>query len=379
MARAVSPCEAALTGRIVPSPSRISRPSEPFSRNAINLLVMSDPSRDPDDAEELAALVSELETTLSDLRVELGEHERADDRDDRGANDRDRRPAADRWDRRGRGRSPPRPPAPGELFRFTSDYTIPTVVAVLEATIETLELLRGVIDLAAPGEAPADRRRGRGSRRTRRDARGLARSVFSDALGEGVTAATDRAATDAADALERLRETLSEADLPEDEGSRDLVADARELSAELERRVRESREVVDRERDRERRAGRGPRADREPRTDHGHDDGPVTIEVGDPDEPGDDGDDASEGDSGDAGRDADNETTDADGGDPHPEVDVDSELESIKRELQDDADDRAADAADADGSDENSVDGDDNGNGADAADGDDSDGSSGRD
>lgn len=340
MARAVPPRETALTGRIVPSPSRIDRPSERFSRNAINLSVMNDSSRDPDDAEELAALVSELETTLSALRAELGEHERADDRDDRAATDRDRRPADGRWNRRERGRSPPRPPAPGELFRFTNDYTIPTVVAVLEATIETLELLRGVIDLASPGEAPARRRRGRGSRRTRRDARGLARSVFSDALGEGVTAATDRAATDAADALERLRETLSEADLPEDEGSRDLVDDARELSAELERRVRESREVVDRERDRER------------RTDRGSDDGPVTIEVGDPDERADDGDDAFEGDPTDGLSDTNDSEPDTDGGDTHPEVDVDSELESIKREMRDGADDdRAGDANDADADD----------------------------
>jgi len=303
---------------------------------------MSDSPRGPDDAEELAALVSELETTLSDLSAEFRERDRADDREERAAGDRSRRSVPGRRSRRDRSRSPPRPPSPGELFRFTSDYTIPTVVAVLEATIESLELLRGVIDLAAPGEAPASRRRGRGSRRTRRDARGLARSVFSDALGEGVSSATDRAATDAADALERLRETLSAADLPEDGGSRDLVDDARELSAELERRVRESREVVDRERDRERRAGR------DPRTDRGSDDGPVTIEVGDPDGRADDGDDASEGDPSDADSDRNDAERDDDADDPRPEVDVDSELESIKREMRDGADDRAGDVEDAD-------------------------------
>ncbi|QZX99505.1 MSCRAMM family adhesin SdrC [Halobaculum rubrum] len=318
---------------------------------------MSHSSRGPDD-EDLAALASELETTLSDLRAELAERERGDDRDERVATEGDRRPTADRRERRDRGRRPPRPPAPGELFRFTSDYTIPTVVAVLEATIEALELLRGVIDLAAPGETPAGRRRGRGSRRTRRDARGLARSVFSDAVGEGVTAATDRAATDATDALDRLRETLSEADLPEDGESRDLVADARELSAELERRVRESREVVDRERDRER------DADRTRPTDRRRDDGPVTIEVGDPDESTDDGDDASEGDPSDAG--SDTNERDADGDDTRPEVDVDSELESIKREMRDGDGGRAEDGDDTDGTD-TPVDGD--GAGSDDTDG----------
>jgi len=331
---------------------------------------MSHSSRGPDD-EDLTALVSELETTLSDLRAELAERDRADDHDERAASARDRRSAAERWERRDRGRRPPRPPAPGELFRFTSDYTIPTVVAVLEATIEALELLRGVIDLAAPGETPARRRRGRGSRRTGRDARGLARSVFSDAVGEGVTAATDRAATDAADALERLRETLSEADLPEDGESRDLVADARELSAELERRVRESREVVDRERDRER------RTDREPRTDSGRDDGPVTIEVGAPDDSASDSDDPTHGDDESHGGRNDSER---DGDDARPEVDVDSELESIKREMRDrdDERERGADGAeDADDIDDNSVAGDASSDGGDA-DSDETDGSGDR-
>ncbi|SHH36753.1 DUF7547 family protein [Halobaculum gomorrense] len=289
---------------------------------------MSQSSRGRDD-DDLETLVSELEATLSDLRAELVERERAERRtDERGESGE--RSTATRWERRDRGRRPPRPPSPGELFRFTSDYTIPTVVALLEATIEALELLRGVIDLAAPGEA-TDRRRPRGSRRGRRDPRDLARSVLSDAVAGGVSSATDRAATDAADALERLRETLSEADIPEDEESRDLVADARELSAELERWVRQSREAVDRERARERRADRGD--DDGAALDDGTavDDGPVSIEVGEPGEPGDPrggGDRPA----------ADHETSAAtepaaeDEG-AAPEVDVDAELESIKREV----------------------------------------------
>ncbi|MFC6785533.1 hypothetical protein ACFQFH_06270 [Halobaculum halobium] len=306
---------------------------------------MSAPSRGPDD-EDLATLVSELEATLTDLRTELTDRERADRLTDEG----DRRPPDDRSNRRERGRRPPRPPAPGELFRFTADYTIPTVVAVLEATIEALELLRGVIDLAAPGETADGRRRW--NRRARGDSRGLARSVLSDAVGEGVTAATDRAAGDAADALSRLRETLAEADLPEDDERRDLVSDARELSEELERRVRESRDVVDRERGRER------------RTNSGRDDGPVSIAVGDPDESSNGGASGSappdEDRTGSEDRDSDDgdDAGDADSADGRPEVDVDAELESIKREMGGGTDNR-----------ESGSDGDDNGDEtADAAD-----------
>lgn len=306
---------------------------------------MSNPSRGPAGDEDLAALISELETTLSDLRAELTERAagrqagRGADRGERSPADRDRRVVDDSRARRDR-RRPPRPPSPGELFRFTSDYTIPTVVAVLEATIEALELLQGVIDLATPSETPERRRRSGvwGGRRDRRDSRGLARSVLTDAVGEGVTAATDRAATDAADALERLRETLSEADLPEDGESRDLVADARDLSAELERRVRESREVVDRERDRERHANRGAAGG-----------GPVSIEVGEPGGPSEAGDE-TEGEADDGDGEYRSDETDA------PEVDVDAELESIKREVGkhntgEDAngDDSGEDADDIDG------------------------------
>jgi hypothetical protein len=286
---------------------------------------MSHSSRGPDSDDDLEALVSELETTLSDLRAELAEHERAG----RAADERPPRSSVDSWERRGLGRRLPRPPSSGELLRFTSDYTIPTVVAVLEATIEALELFRGVIDLAAPGEVRSRRGRGRGTRRDRRDPREFARTMLSDAVADGVTSATDRATADATDALERLRETLSEADLPEDEESRDLVADARDLSAELERRVRESREAVDRERERERRADRGGDGG----TAVGDDDGPVRIAVGEPGEHGEEPDDDLDGD----GRPVEDDA---------PEVDVDAELESIKRQVgKQDADE----SADADG------------------------------
>lgn len=291
---------------------------------------MGHSSRSPDSDDDFEALVSELETTLAELRTELAERERAD----RPADERGGRSSVDSWERRRLGRRSPRPPSSGELFRFTSDYTIPTVVAVLEATIEALELLRGVIDLAAPGEARGRRGRGRRTRRDRRDPRELARTMLSDAVADSVTSATDRATADATDALERLRETLSEADIPEDEESRDLVADARDLSAELERRVRESREAVDRERERERRADRGGDGG----TVVGGDDGPVRIAVGEPGEHGGEPDDDLNGD----GRPAEDDA---------PEVDVDAELESIKRQVGKQDTDESADADDNDGHD----------------------------
>ena len=267
---------------------------------------MSDPHRDRDPA-ELDALVSELETTLAELRTELADRGRerggGSPRDGpfRRSDDRDRRGDSDGRDRRARGT--PRPPSVGDLLGFTTDYTIPTVVAVLEATIEALELLRGVLKLAAPGERPKRRARGRDRRR------GAGESMLSEALTGGVTSATDRAATDAADALVRLRETLAAADLPADGESGDLVADARDLSTELERRVRESRDAVDRERDRNR--------DRTDRRGDSRDGGPVSIDVGAPDGTIDD-------------ESAESESTDDDDA---PEVDVDAELESIKRRI----------------------------------------------
>ncbi|UIO98616.1 hypothetical protein Hbl1158_08605 [Halobaculum sp. CBA1158] len=338
---------------------------------------MSAPSRDPADADDVATLVSELETTLSRLRTELDDRDRVERRDDRsrGRDGRDsertgssRRPDPSRSSRSPR---PPRPPAVGDLARFTSDYTIPTVVAVLEATIEALELLQGVIDLTAPGRSP-DRR----ARRDRSGFGGRSGSILSDALADGVSSATDRATTDAADALGRLRETLSEADLPEDEASRDLVADARELSAELERRVRESRETVARERDRERRAdadrvgdaATGATADAGATTDTDAG-GPVTIAVDDPGESSSAGDaENTEDAAGDAVADE-NGKDDGEGDEPEsPEVDVDAELASIKRQMGKGGDGEEP-AADGDASDEGDEKGDPNAADGDAGDG----------
>ncbi|WP_313695810.1 DUF7547 family protein [Halorarum halobium] len=279
---------------------------------------MSD--RSPRDDDELEALLSELESTLRDLRSEL------DDRPDgRG---RGRR----RSDRRASGRRElPRPPSVGELLRFTNDYTIPTVIATLQATIEALELFRRFLELGVG----TDRDRGR----VGDDDRSILRPALS---GAG-----DRAASDVTDALSRLRTTLAEADLPEDETSRDVIEDARDLSARIEERIADSRETVSRERDRE-------------RAENADGDGAVVIDVTDGDD-----------------RTGDADGADADAGEPEddpPQVDVESELRSIKRRMgkgessadEDPAADEGNDAAGAaDDGDEGDTD-DENGADADA-------------
>lgn len=238
---------------------------------------MSASDRRDDDLDER---LDELENVLSELRRDLRETER---------------------DRRG----PPRPPRLSELVRFTEQYTIPTVIALLETAIRSLELLRGTLRLADPGRSVSE-----GSAET------------SDRLADvrdGATAGLSRS-------LSELRTALSKADLPEDAASGSIVADARDLTAEIESRIEETRRGADAERSRRdgRNDGDGPRTGA---GDAGAD-GPVRIDVTAPDGSDETGDDSADG---------------------APEVDVESELESIKRRMNEDAADGGDGADDADG------------------------------
>lgn len=137
------------------------------------------------------------------------------------------------------------------LLRFTEQYTIPAIIAILQANVRLLEMLAGAIRLAdgrlADAEVP-----GSGPRR-----------------GE-------RAATSALDAVDRTLSDLSDAmsGTPTDPEARRLLERARDLRDEAERRVEE-------------RTGRetGPAAtstgsdERPPRT--GRDSGAVEIDVDD--------------------------------------------------------------------------------------------------
>lgn len=265
-------------------------------------------SRDDRRDDELEERLDELEDVLTELRRDLGESER---------------------DRRG----PPRPPRLSELLRFTEQYTIPTIIALLETTIKSLELLRGTLRLADPG-----------------------RSVTGDtgATADRLADVRDGASAGLARSLSELRTALSEADLPEEAASRSIIADARDLTAEIESRIEEGRREADTaRRQTPRDDSRGGRSDRTPEaggreTDdrdagRGRDDGSpggdrgVRIDVTDPDaEPEDD-----------AGSEGHDEPED----DPAPEVDVESELESIKRQIDDEAGDAGEEATDTDGED----------------------------
>jgi hypothetical protein len=180
------------------------------------------------DDEELAVLLADLERTLADLREAVGEDVR-----------------------RGSGDRPPRrrPPTPGEILRFTEEYTLPTVIALLEATTQSLELLRAVLRLAGPASNAGELR----SRLASRD--GPETAALRDALGD-------------------LRDALTGADLPEDSAARSILTDARALTTEIDERLDEERDDRNRERrtDRERApSGRGVAIDVEEEGDDGVD------------------------------------------------------------------------------------------------------------
>ncbi|MFB6256727.1 MAG: hypothetical protein ABEH58_08410 [Haloplanus sp.] len=143
------------------------------------------------DDEELAVLLADLERTLTDLREAIDEDVRRGVRDERSR----------------------RPPTPGEILRFTEEYTLPTVIALLEATVQSLELLRAVLRLAGPGSTDDDDIRDRLKTR-----RGPETDAFRDAL-------TD------------LRDALTGADLPEDSTAGSILVDAQELTAEIDSRL----------------------------------------------------------------------------------------------------------------------------------------------
>jgi hypothetical protein len=175
---------------------------------------MSDESDRTRGDEELGAVAAELAGTLADLRAELDEERRRD-----------------------------RPSRVTDLLRFTERYTIPTIVAILEANIRLLELLAGGLRLAT---GDLDREDGRGRRGRSRTA-GTA-SAGADLLartGERTATATlsalDRALTDAAAALEGSD--------PPDPEARRLLREARRLRADLDERLREAGERADDEDD----------------------------------------------------------------------------------------------------------------------------------
>lgn len=252
-------------------------------------------TRDASKPDPLPELLDSLEETLSVLREEL-DHEAETPREN-----------GEWWSNR-RRRRPPRPPRMREILRFTDEYTIPTLLAVLEANVRLLKLAQAGIRVVDP------------ERSIQRDAPG--ESTLGDELRRVAGDAGRTSADRLASSLSELQRALTETDTPESPEVRELLTDARALSTEIERRIRESREQTDLSR-------YGGDPDRRwSRTDANAasaDDAPVRIEVQD------------ESDSGKGGED---DGTDGD----DPDVDVDAELESIKREMGDEGDEDEADA-----------------------------------
>lgn len=111
----------------------------------------------------------------------------------------------------------PRPPTPRELLRFTDEYTIPTAIAVLEANVRMLEALQGAIRLARTGDEV-------------------------DKRGREARARTEEFGLEALDQLDNVLSDLQSAldGRPTDPEARTLLDDARALRREIDDRLRET-------------------------------------------------------------------------------------------------------------------------------------------
>jgi hypothetical protein len=254
----------------------------------------------PDRDEDLPELLDDLEATLAELRSDLRQETGPERRPGTG-------PRRTRRNRPRPGADLPRPPSVSELFRFTEQYTLPTLISTLEATIRALELLRGTLRILDPDRSAVE------------TATGERGASTASRLGSGAAGVGREAISGVERALSELEAALAESDVPEDRASSELLGEARDLSAEVRERLDAAQET----------AGRSGRRQREefdgatdPRSD-GRSSG-VEIEVtGDGEDPG-----AAE-----DGRDHED----------RPEVDVEAELESIRHEVRGTA---GADAAD---------------------------------
>lgn len=188
----------------------------------------------------------------------------------------------------------PRPPTPGEFLRLTEGYAIPALVSLLETSIRTLELLSATIRVAdgRPLDGHGTDRRGRDPTRA------------------------DRLAAASRRTLEKLDEALADVQSaaaggdPESPELQRLLSEARQLRAEVDDRLAEAT------------GGEG---------DVSGDSRTIDIDVQSGSDPSSDASDGADdgGGGNDSGDDGEN-SADAAG---EERIDVDSELETIKREL----------------------------------------------
>jgi hypothetical protein len=187
----------------------------------------------------------------------------------------------------------PRPPTARDLVEFTDEVAIPATISVLEASIGILEALQRAIRMAETGRQAKE-----GGERA------------ADRAAEGAAKASRKTLSRLEHALDDLQRAVEGDGLPENETASDLLQDARRLRDEVESRVR---------------AAENRHLDEFDDARTGSD---ATAEAGD----------APASDDGDA-------TAEAGDDDPGTNVDVEGELETLKRRYGDDEDDEDADEA----------------------------------
>lgn len=126
----------------------------------------------------------------------------------------------------------PRPPRPSELLRFTEQYTIPTLIALLETSIRVLDLLAAAIRIA--DGRPLD---GEGHE----SLHGLSREGR-----DRLTAASRTTLERLDDALAELQTAATEGDPgPDHPEVQRLLEHARELRAEVDARLADTTAASD--------------------------------------------------------------------------------------------------------------------------------------
>lgn len=237
--------------------------------------------RDPEE-EELRELLADLESTLVELRGELDDERRDRPTIPRGLP--------------GGGRPAPRPPRLREVLRFTEEYTIPTLISILEANIRLLRLGGAALRALDPERSavPADADR-------------------DGAIGRALDAGRGFSANRLASGLEELNDAVAGTDAPDPE-ARELLGETEALSTELQERLREIEQ-----------GARTSGGDREHANDR---DDTVHLDVADGGE-----------------NDADGTDDGTAAGERSPEPDVDAELDSIREEVRGPRDDEATEDA----------------------------------
>ncbi|QLG47595.1 DUF7547 family protein [Natrinema halophilum] len=150
-----------------------------------------------DHDDELVDAVRELTRTIDALRTELEESS-------------------------ARRRPPLRPPTPGEVLRFTDEIALPAVIAVLETSVRALEAFQRSLKLVQGG-------------REARNRTSAAAEATSDRTSELRRTTLSQLDT----VLSELQRAASTGGLPADEQARDLLAEARELRDDVDRRLRD--------------------------------------------------------------------------------------------------------------------------------------------